>query len=666
MSDEFLYGHMVHEYMVERVRAVARERAAARAKVRTTSQLTRLQEQVRRKIRRCFGRRPKKTPLNLRVTGTLDRDDYTIEKLVYESRPGFPVTANLYLPKHGEPPRPAVLGTCGHALEGKAAALYQAFSNHLARMGYVVLIYDPISQGERLQYLGVRKSLRPGGMCPDHNMMGNQMHLVGDFFGMWRAWDGIRSLDVLLSRPEVDRTRVGVTGNSGGGTMTTWLNALEARFTMAAPSCFVTRYLNNLENEESQDAEQVPPGLLAAGLDLADFFVARLPRPTLLLGKTNDFFDHRGLEDTYAELRRLYRLAGAEENVQLFIGPGDHGYTLENREAMYRFFNRHAGRNADPAEPQPPTVEEPDVLNVTPRGQVHSLKPRTVFDFIRDAASDLTARRRDLGGRKLERAIRRRLALPAADGPPHYRVLRTQWVELTKTNRPADNRFPVDIEPGVRAVLHAFSPQRLFRFPESERATVYVPHLSSRREFLERKTPESDPLFAIDVRGIGCTTPLTCDLAAFFAPYDADYMYATYGRMLNEPYGGRRVHDLLRVLDLFAAKGYREVHLVGRGLGALWATFAAVLHPVVTRVTLHHALLSYHELTQRPTFRWPLSSLPFGVLHEFDLPDCLRELSEKKALRLVKPWDARMRPWKKDKLCAHLKALGLTGLRVKT
>ncbi|MFW6107961.1 MAG: alpha/beta hydrolase family protein [bacterium] len=659
MSNEYLYGHMVQEYYVERVRRIAEERAAERAAVRTKADVTKLSRSVRRKIRRCFGPRPDETPLNPRTTGTVERDAYTIEKLIFDSRPDFPVTANLYLPKQGEPPFPAVLGTCGHAQAGKGCELYQGFARHLARMGYVVLMYDPISQGERLQYLGIRRSRRPGGLCPDHNMMGNQMHLLGGFFGMWRAWDGIRALDLLLARPEVDRGRVGVTGNSGGGTMTTWLTGLDARFTMAAPSCFVTRYLNNLENEESQDAEQVPPGLLAAGLDQADFYVARIPRPTILLGKANDFFDRRGLEDTYEELRRLYRMAGAEENVQLFLGPGDHGYDVENREAMYRFFNRHAGVDADPTEPRPLKTELPETLQAAPRGQVHYLKPRTVFDFTRDAASELAAEREGLRGAALHRAIVRRLALSRRTGPPRYRVLRTKWVELTKTKRPADNRFPIETEPGMLAMLHAFSEQRLFQLPTGERATVYVPHMSALQEFAKRKTPAADPLFAVDVRGIGMMTALSCDLGDFFAPYDSDYMYATYGQMLGEPYSGRRVHDLLCALDLLESQGYADVHLVGRGLGAVWATFAAVLHDAVTQVTLHNALLSYHELTQTPTYKWPLSAFVFGVLAEFDLPDCLRELAAEKDLTLVKPWDADMRTWRKGDLSGHINATGL-------
>ena len=157
---------------------------------------------------------------------------------------------------------------------------------------------------------------------------------------MWRAWDGIRALDYLLTRPEVDPRHVGVTGNSGGGTMTTWLCGVEQRWTMAAPSCFVTTFRRNLENELPADTEQCPPQALALGLDHADFLAALAPKPVIILAKEKDYFDVRGLEEAFARLKRLYGLLGAEENMALFIGPTTHGYTQENREAMYRWFNR--------------------------------------------------------------------------------------------------------------------------------------------------------------------------------------------------------------------------------------------------------------------------------------------------------------------------------------
>ena len=215
--------------------------------------------EVQAKIRESFGPFPEKTPLNAKITGVLKRDGYRIEKVIFESRPQFFVTANLYVPEGGKSKMPAVVGSCGHSYNGKGEDAYQSFSQGLARQGYVVLIYDPIGQGERIQYPDDKLKSRIGVGVQEHLLAGNQQFLVGQFLGAWRAWDGIRALDYLLSRDEVDPQHLGITGNSGGGTMTTWLCGVEQRWTMAAPSCFVTTFRRNLENELPADTEQCPP-----------------------------------------------------------------------------------------------------------------------------------------------------------------------------------------------------------------------------------------------------------------------------------------------------------------------------------------------------------------------------------------------------------------------
>jgi dienelactone hydrolase/pimeloyl-ACP methyl ester carboxylesterase len=668
LPKEYRYGHVLQEYYVNRVREIMRARAEARAAIRTPEQVMKLRDEVRRKLRACFGEWPERTPLNARVTGTVERADYTIEKLIYESRPNYLVTANVYVPKRKNGPLPAVVGACGHTTNGKAEAKYQEFSRNLARQGYVTLIYDPPSQGERFEYPDEpgEPPIQPG--VQSHNVAGNQMTLVGRNFAFWEAWDGIRALDYLLSRPDVDASRVGVTGNSGGGTQTAYLNALDDRFTMAAPNCYVTRFLYNLENEEPADIEQNVPGILAAGLDMADYFVAQLPRPTHLGGEVNDFFDVRGLRETYEELRRLYAIVGAERSVELYVGPETHGYNRGAREAMYAFFNRHARVDASPREPQQP-AEADAVLQVTAGGQVHQLKSKRTFDFTRDEAGRLAARRGKLSGKALADELTRLLALPARPGAPRYRVMRERVSQGSPPLR--GYGFVIETEPGVFAMLHALPARApLFYFPAGESATLYVPHRSSLAEMVSGQAPpvpEESTRFALDVRGMGELTARTHKDQGddFFHAYRSDYLYACEGMKLNESYCGRRVHDLLSTLDLFQAQGYRQVHLVGRGMGAITATFAAVLHPLVAQVTLHNALLSYHELTQRPRYDWPLSSLVFGILEKTDLPDALRKLAASKRLTVVDPWDGRMRPWKKERLGAHLAALGLDGLKVK-
>lgn len=640
---ESLFPRMVHEYYVARLRALAAARAEERARVRTKKDVLRLRANVRRKLRRCFGPMPKKTPLNAVTTGIVGRKAYTIEKVIYESRPGFKVTANLYVPRGGGP-FPVVLGPCGHTWDGKAGTTYQTFASGLARRGYMVLVYDPLGQGERVQIRRRVGSFRPGNCCHEHNMFGNRLALLGDFFGTWRTWDGIRGLDYLLSRPEADSSRVGVTGNSGGGTLTTYISALDDRVTMAAPSCFITTFLCNLENELPADSEQTPPGILAAGLDSADYFVAQIPRPVLLLGQQNDYFDVRGLRQTYEELRRLYRIVGAEDDVELFVGSHGHGFYSDNRDAMYRFFARHTGRPAvvRPSESRP---EKEATLWAAPAGNVLKARSRNMALLLKEKAQAIEADRRPLGAAALRRAIAGTLVLPRRDGVPHYRVLR-QRPSLSDGFR-SHSVFAVETEQGIQAVLHFYGPEPYAYVPARRDAVLFVPHLSSEEDVQSGSAPKRRELFAVDVRGVGLTQSLTCGVSEFFHPYGNDYMHAVHGDMLGEPYLGRRVHDLLCVLDLLAAGGCKRIELIGRGMGSLTATFAACLHPTVKRVTLHNAPRSYAEMMRYSVIEWPRSAMARRLFTHFDLPDCYRLLRRTKGLRMVRPWDHLMRPAEK-------------------
>jgi dienelactone hydrolase len=636
------FPRMVQEFFVAQARAAERAGNEARAALQTRADAEGYVADVRRKIRECFGPFPERTPLNPRVTGIVERDAYTIERVIFESRPQFPVTANLYVPKGGKAPRPGVVGSCGHSVNGKAAEAYQSFAQGLARQGYVVLIFDPIGQGERLQYTHRDEKSRPRPGVGEHLHAGNQQFLVGEFFGTWRAWDGVRALDYLLTRPEVDPKRVGVTGNSGGGTMTTWLCGLEDRWAMAAPGCFVTTFRRNLENELPADTEQCPPKALALHLDHADFLAALAPKPVLILAKEKDYFDVRGSEEAYARLKRLYALLGAEDNVGLFVGPTAHGYTQENREAMYRWFNRVTGASDATAEPKL-TIEKDETLWCTPNGQVAEFKPRTVFSFTREKSEALARQRGEPSEEKLKQALVSHLKLPERTGVPEFRILRP--ITGRRYPKPHATAYAVETEPGAFALVYRLAAQRHDSRPPrgAGRAVLYVSHHSADAELRDEplvaellKAEPDSTFYACDVRGIGESRPDTCGNNQFLNPYGSDYFYAAHALMLDRPYVGQKTFDVLRVLDWLHGCGHREVHLAGRGWGSLPATFAAVLADGVAQVTLKNALTSYQAVAEAEHYDWPLSSFVPGVLAAFDLPDCYRALRPKK-VRILDP-----------------------------
>ena len=653
------FPRMVQEWYVDRVRKVLDAAKKRRAGLQNETDARAYLQEVRRKIALCFGPKPKKTPLRPRITKRIERDAYVIENVIFESRPNFLVSANLYLPRGKKGPFPGVVGTCGHSFNGKAAEAYQSYAQGLARLGYVVLIFDPIGQGERIQYLDENFKPTVGGGVRDHLMAGNQQYLVGEFIGSWRAWDGIRALDYLLTRPEVDKRHIGVTGNSGGGTMTTWLCGVERRWTMAAPSCFVTSMLRNLENELPQDTEQCPPRALELGLDHLDFLAAMAPKPVIILAKEKDFFDVRGSEEAYAELRSLYRLLGRPDHIGFFAGPGPHGYSQDNREAMYRWFNRFTGASDAKTEP-PITLEPDDVLYAAPSGQVARLGSRTVFDFTRDAAQKMAKERRatlsaDTLGKLLYQVLR---IDRCADGSvpaeaPVFRILRSHSV---RTKPPCHvTPYWVESSRGVGSVVYRVGLERLDARPRDRRpATLYVADQSGDHELPNEPLVaealgqlKDRALYVCDVRGIGESRPATCGTGSYYSAYGNDYFYASHAIMWGTSVPAQRAWDILRVLAFLRAAGHRRVHLAARGWGTVPATFAALLHLAsppdagpsirLQRLTLKRPLRSFTEVASVPVYDWPLSSLVPNLLRHADLPDCYAALRKRVELALIAP-----------------------------
>jgi len=286
---------------------LARRREAV-AKLRTPDEIRRHARGVREKLTRWIGGLPgERTPLNMRRTGVIEHADYRVEKIVFESQPQFFVTANLYIPKNGAGPFPAVVQPTGHSLTAKARELYQSLSIGLAKYGFVVLTYDPLGQGERRIFFDAELGdSKVGGTTVEHQMVGVQSLLGGESLARQMIWDGMRAIDLLQSLGYVNPNKIGVAGCSGGGTLTAYLAALDERVQAAAPACYITSWEEQLAGTGPQDAEQQFPDQLRDGFDQGDFLIAAAPRPYLIASTTEDFFPVAGARRTYEEAKGIY------------------------------------------------------------------------------------------------------------------------------------------------------------------------------------------------------------------------------------------------------------------------------------------------------------------------------------------------------------------------
>ena len=642
------FPRMMQDWLTLQVRESEAHADLRRAALKTRADAEAYVLSAQQRIRECFGPEPERTPLNARVTGVVEREAYRIEKVIFASRPGFLVTANVYLPKGRTGRLPSVLVACGHSENSKCAEAENAIAQSFARMGYVAMIFDPPGQGERYQYVDPNDRLksRYSYATFEHAQAGNQQVLVGEVASAWFAWDGIRALDYLLSRPEVDPRHVGLTGNSGGGMQTAFLCGLEQRFTMAAPSGWVTTIRRNAENELTQDTEQCLPRVLAMGLDHSDMLAAFAPKPLVIQAQQKDFFDVRGSREAFARLQKLYALLGQPENIQLNIGPNYHSYPRASREVTYRVFNRATGVSAATDE-APLTIEKDETLWCTANGNVASENSRSIFSFTSNKSRELATSRSPLSGQALQAAARTLLKLPQITGTPDYSILRNAG-----RNRYLSKGFctyAVESEPGIYVpVTRLFDDQLMSPPPSgSKRAVLYVSHQSADAEmrddpFVRDFMQHADevPFFGCDVRGIGESRPnIGGSGGRLRLPFDADYFFASNSLMLDRPYLGQKTFDVLRVLAWLRDQGHTEVHLVAKGWGALAATFAALLDPTAVQVTLKNALQSFATVAETEDYRWPYAMLLPDVLLHFDLPECYRELASRQ-LKQLEPWGA--------------------------
>lgn len=599
------------------------------------------QKRLRSQFIERIGGLPGPAPLNAKITGTIEREGYTVEKVLFESQPQFFVTASLFLPDPEKfpPPWPAALVVCGHSTEGKQQLGYQSGTALAALNGIAAMIVDPVGQGERMQLLTADGKPAIKGSTTEHTVLGTGAILVGWNTARWMIGDGMAAIDYLQSRDDIQADRIGCMGNSGGGTQTSYLMALDERITAAAPSCYITSFKRLLETIGPQDAEQNIFGQIALGMDHADYLMMRAPKPTMIACATNDFFDIQGTWGAFRDAKRLFTRYGAGRNIELVEVDATHGWHPLLRQASVQFMVQHlAGRLTEVVEPsiETLTVEE---MNVTPRGQV-LLLPDSVsaFDHVQQESERLANARaaHSIADDSLRSTVRKtavirelsELAMPTLEQRANVELgnLTYQPIVLQLPDqillpgllaRPADGGNAKASGKRVTCILLA----------EGKAAATGA------NGEAERRVANGETVLLLDLRGTGESEPT--GKRWYHERFGANGGNSVLAYLLGKSLVGLRTEDCLVVARwLVEHEGVEHVDLVASGELTIPALHAAALEPqLFASVELRQGIGSWSEIVAAPQSENQVAGVVHGVLRSYDLPDLAKLIGDRLAIR---------------------------------
>ncbi|HUU28460.1 MAG TPA: alpha/beta hydrolase family protein [archaeon] len=606
--------HMLIHYLNRQAFGYLDLRDQELSKLNTKVDWIKRQAKVKEILMQIVGPFPEKTPLNPRITQVVKKDGYRIEKIIYQSMPNFYVTGCLFIPDQIKGKRPAILNVIGHTGIAFRGEGYQIFIQNLVRKGFIVFAIDPIGQGERLQYYDPgKKASVIGGPTSEHSYVGNQCFICGTSLGRYFAWDGIRGIDYLLTRKEVDPEKIGITGISGGGTQTSYIAALDDRIKASAPTCYITGFRRLLESIGPQDAEQNFYHGVASGITHADLLELRAPKPTLIVATTRDFFSIQGARETFAEVKRSYQAFGKEENASLVEDDHGHGYTRKNREAIYSFFQKTLEFPGNPAD-QEVEILKPEELNVTPTGQISTYLPgESVFSLNQKNAQKLIEK----------------IAASRKDIESHLDQVRTKARELSGYATPAEGEWTVFRgryqREGYSIELYALQGEGAYVVP----LLVFVPGGSGKFPAVIYLNPEGKSadasagsrieklvkkgflVAAADLIGTGETADKS---------ESADYAAVLIGRSIP----GIQAGDVSRVVNFL--KNRADVQGDRIGAVAFNELCPALLHAAafdksISKVTLVGSPVSYQSIVMNRFYEFGFPCAVAGALTAYDLPD---------------------------------------------
>ncbi len=586
---------------------------------------------IRARFKELLGPFPKKAPLHPQITGTLIRDGYRIEKVVYESYPHHHVTSNLYIPD-GQGKFPAALLFCGHERESKATISYQKTAILFAKHGFVVLVIDPISQSERFQLMDKEgKPLTRGGTTA-HTLINECDNLVGTSAPADELWDNIRGLDYLVTRKEVDTSRIGCLGNSGGGMQTIYFAGYENRVKVFAPCSYLSSRERTLELYGPADGCAQIPGEGKAHFELDDYLLASAPKPVLILAGRYDFIDYTGTVMAYQEMKRVYTTLGHPDKIKMFTYDDGHGISKPKRETAITWFRKWLCHDPAPVhEGNLDTLSENE-LNCTRTGQVATsfAEESNLVD------RDLELYNKEKGSREKfldqnKSLIKKKVASLLAivlhpkkidverEGDVSNSDLSFQKLILRK-----QGEIPL---PVLQMNSNNLKPRKIIIWLNQKGKDAIVDSLGLMQTYAAQK----DAVFLCDLSGAGETSddPHFNDKKY----YNSEYRNAMLALHLGMPMVGVRTEGLLTLMDYIRSiPEFRGVPVLinATGISTIAALHAALFSPQVSELNLYGGITTFKTILDHPTWKDWYSYVVNRVLNYYDLPDLCKLIGPEK------------------------------------
>jgi len=606
---------------------------------KTPEQIAEYQKRLRSKFIEAIGPFPRRTPLKPRITGEVHRNGYKVEKIIFESQPKHYVSATLFLPdfKKHKAPYPGVLVPCGHSRNGKASESYQTMGALLALNGMAAMVFDPIDQGERSQMLSELPRLWG---TRAHTMVGVGSILLGRNTAWFEIWDGMRGIDYLQSRPEIDSRRIGCTGNSGGGTQTSYLMSLDKRIVAAAPSCYITSFERLLSTIGPQDAEQNIFGQLAFGMDHADYIMMRAPKPTIICAATKDFFDIQGVWDSFRCAKRLYTRMGFAERIDLLENDASHNYNKLQRQGVVRWMARWLLKKDEPiTEPEIKLLSDEEI-QCTPTGQVMELQgARSTYDLNRDYEKKLAKQRQRLRTKtpqsKLLNQVRTISGIRRLKELPE---LKAEELDAIERNGYRIRKIILKSEDGIYLPALMFSPKQT----QSKGVVLYIHKKGKNVDAgpngpIEKLVKAGRIVLTVDLRGVGETDQTSKSKLSDATGYNWKNVYTAY--LLGRTYVGMRAEDILTCARFLKEQKNGPVDLIAVGHVCVPALHAAALEQdLFGSVKLIRGLACWSDVIESGRSVNQFVNTVHGALKVYDLPNLAETLGDK--LTIEEPLNA--------------------------